>query len=43
MTTWSCEDQNKEGLDRECAKLDREEEQALADEGFVEESEWPEY
>jgi Arc/MetJ-type ribon-helix-helix transcriptional regulator len=27
----------------ECAKLDRAEEQALAEEGFVGESEWPEY
>jgi Arc/MetJ-type ribon-helix-helix transcriptional regulator len=30
-------------LSRECAKLDRSEEQALAEEGYVEESEWPEY
>lgn len=27
----------------ECAKLDRAEEQALAEEGYVGESEWPEY
>ncbi len=27
----------------ECAKLDPAEEQALADEGYVGESEWPEY
>ena len=30
-------------LARECAKLDRSEEQALAEEGYVGESEWPEY
>ncbi len=30
-------------LARECAKLDRHEEQALADEGYAGESEWPEY
>jgi len=30
-------------LARECAKLDRAEEQALADEGYVGEGEWPEY
>lgn len=30
-------------LARECAKLDRREEQALAEEGYVAESEWPEY
>jgi Arc/MetJ-type ribon-helix-helix transcriptional regulator len=30
-------------LATECAKLDRHEEQALADEGYVGESEWPEY
>lgn len=30
-------------LARECAKLDRSEEQALADEGYAGESEWPEY
>jgi Arc/MetJ-type ribon-helix-helix transcriptional regulator len=30
-------------LARECAKLDRNEEQALAEEGYSEESEWPEY
>lgn len=30
-------------LARECAKLDAREEQALADEGSVGESEWPEY
>jgi Arc/MetJ-type ribon-helix-helix transcriptional regulator len=30
-------------LARECAKLDRNEEQALAEEGYREESEWPEY
>ena len=30
-------------LARECAKLDRAEEQAMADEGFAGESEWPEY
>lgn len=30
-------------LARECAKLDRTEEQAMADEGYVGESEWPEY
>lgn len=30
-------------LARECAKLDRSEEQALAGEGFAGESEWPEY
>ena len=27
----------------ECAKLDRSEEQAFAEEGYVGESEWPEY
>jgi Arc/MetJ-type ribon-helix-helix transcriptional regulator len=27
----------------ECAKLDRSEEQALAEEGYAGESEWPEY
>jgi Arc/MetJ-type ribon-helix-helix transcriptional regulator len=30
-------------LARECAKLDRSEEQALAKEGYAGESEWPEY
>jgi len=30
-------------LARECAKLDVREEQALAGEGYVGESEWPEY
>jgi len=30
-------------LARECAKLDRAEEQALADESLAGESEWPEY
>jgi Arc/MetJ-type ribon-helix-helix transcriptional regulator len=30
-------------LARECAKLDRGEEQALADEGYRGESEWPAY
>jgi len=30
-------------LARECAKLDRGEEQAMADEGYAGESEWPEY
>lgn len=30
-------------LARECAKLNRYEEQALADEGYIGESEWPEY
>jgi Arc/MetJ-type ribon-helix-helix transcriptional regulator len=30
-------------LARECAKLDRHEEQAMAHEGYVGESEWPEY
>jgi len=30
-------------LARECSKLDQREEQALADEGYVGESEWPEY
>ncbi|HVE69984.1 MAG TPA: ribbon-helix-helix domain-containing protein [Thermoanaerobaculia bacterium] len=30
-------------LARECAKLDPREEQALADEGYAGESEWPEY
>jgi metal-responsive CopG/Arc/MetJ family transcriptional regulator len=30
-------------LARECAKLDRAEEQALADDGYAGESEWPEY
>ena len=30
-------------LARECAKLDMREEQALADEGYAGESEWPEY
>ena len=30
-------------LARECAKLDKSEEQALANEGYVGESEWPEY
>ncbi len=30
-------------LARECAKLDRGEEQALAGEGYAGESEWPEY
>lgn len=30
-------------LARECAKLDVREEQALADEGYAGESEWPEY
>lgn len=30
-------------LARECAKLDRTEEQAMAEEGYAGESEWPEY
>ena len=30
-------------LAEECAKLDRVEERALADEGYAGESEWPEY
>ncbi len=30
-------------LARECAKLDVSEEQALADEGYAGETEWPEY
>jgi len=30
-------------LVHECAKLNREEEQALAEEGYLGESEWPEY
>lgn len=30
-------------LARECAKLDVREEQALADEGYAGDSEWPEY
>jgi Arc/MetJ-type ribon-helix-helix transcriptional regulator len=30
-------------LTQECAKLDRSEEQSLAEEGYVGESEWPEY
>jgi metal-responsive CopG/Arc/MetJ family transcriptional regulator len=30
-------------LARECGKLDRREEQALAKEGYVGDSEWPEY
>lgn len=30
-------------LARECAKLDKTEEQSLADEGYAGESEWPEY
>ena len=30
-------------LASECAKLDRAEEQALADEGYAGEGEWPEY
>ena len=30
-------------LARECAKLDKTEEQALADEVYVAETEWPEY
>lgn len=30
-------------LARECAKLDVKEEQALAEEGYAAESEWPEY
>jgi Arc/MetJ-type ribon-helix-helix transcriptional regulator len=30
-------------LARECAKLDTREEQALAEEGFAGEGEWPEY
>ena len=30
-------------LARECEKLDRREEQALAEEGFAGDSEWPEY
>jgi Arc/MetJ-type ribon-helix-helix transcriptional regulator len=30
-------------LARECSKLDRAEEQAMADEGFSGESEWPAY
>lgn len=34
---------HKSRLARECAKLDVAEEQALADEGYAGESEWPEY
>ena len=34
---------NRSRLARECSKLDRREEQALADEGYTGESEWPEY
>jgi Arc/MetJ-type ribon-helix-helix transcriptional regulator len=34
---------HKSRLARECAKLDPREEQALADEGYMGESEWPEY
>ena len=34
---------NRSRLARECSKLNRTEEQALADEGYVGESEWPEY
>jgi Arc/MetJ-type ribon-helix-helix transcriptional regulator len=30
-------------LARECAKLDKSEEQALAEEGYAGESQWPEY
>lgn len=30
-------------LARECARLNKAEEQAIADEGFMGESEWPEY
>ena len=30
-------------LTQECAKLDRSQEQALANEGYVGEGEWPEY
>jgi Arc/MetJ-type ribon-helix-helix transcriptional regulator len=30
-------------LAQECAKLDRSEEQAFADQGYLGESEWPEY
>lgn len=30
-------------LARECAKLDKAEERALADEGYAGDSEWPEY
>jgi len=30
-------------LAREAARLDRDEEEALADEGYASESEWPEY
>ena len=30
-------------LARECAKLDKSEEQAMADEGYAGEGEWPEY
>lgn len=30
-------------LERECAKLDKAEEQAIADEGLTGESDWPEY
>jgi Arc/MetJ-type ribon-helix-helix transcriptional regulator len=30
-------------LAQECSKLDKAEEQALADEGYAGESEWPEY
>ena len=30
-------------LARECAKLDRREEQLLADEGLASDAEWPEY
>lgn len=33
----------RSGLRRECAKLDRAEEQALADEGYAGDSEWPAY
>jgi Arc/MetJ-type ribon-helix-helix transcriptional regulator len=35
--------QSRSRLARECAKLDKAEEQALADEGYSGESEWPEY
>jgi Arc/MetJ-type ribon-helix-helix transcriptional regulator len=34
---------NRSRLARECAKLNKAEEQALADEGYAGESEWPEY
>ncbi len=34
---------HKSRLARECAKLDKREEQALAEEGLVGDNEWPEY